>query len=55
MIYLEPVHFPAAHVVVYGSSKDKHGVSDNSTGMEQAARGHLGVLSQGDDGPWLYK
>lgn len=38
---LESVHLPTAHIVVYSSSKDVHGVLNHSSSVEESPTGHL--------------
>ena len=46
-VYLEPVHLPAAHVVVHRPSEDVHGVVDHGCSMKQPATRHLRTQQNG--------
>lgn len=45
--YLEPVHFPAANVVVHSAPKDVHGIRYDSSSMEEPPTGQLRKTSNG--------
>ena len=46
-VYLEPVHLPAAHVVIHRASEDVHGVVDHGRRVEQPAARHLRTQPNG--------
>ena len=50
-VYLEPVHLPAAHVVIHRPAEDVHGVVDHGRGVEQASARHLRTPQNGGRSP----